>query len=536
MLFVRKQIKMKNLPITIKAIIGIVSLQILVASGYTIEHHEVQLPNNLTHGSSLTTDDTTEDVVIELWSPWRKSQSNNIKQDAEECHGPVSSIGQFPQDLFTQEQRLQGAVVLHFIGAAYFFTVSGLIINYYFIPSVQCICQDLKITPDVGAAVFMASATAMPELFTNLISTFIAESDMGLGAVIGSLMWNILGVASVASLATRKPVKMDWVPITRDGCMFTMNVLALIATSWDGYMFWYEALILVLFAIPYFVIVFQSPRISRFMKRKFEEEYQCICCIGNSQDLVKDPKMIKQPKVQIESAETKIVTEESLKQDAEREAYELLKKQRYGLYPCPKDTLPRTIFWYYTWPIRLVLSCTMPNPKTRRRFYVLTFLLCIVWIGVITYLIFFMLILICYTFSIPESVMGLTVFAIGGCTPELITGFIMARRGQAGTGLANSFGTSSMGIFMCLGAPWLVQGIIKLYRDPSEVINLGEAQVRYVILSLLLIPPILWTIFAIFKFHLRKLSGMCLAVTYAALIAFAILVEVQVLFPSGNLC
>lgn len=47
----------------------------------------------------------------------------------------------------TEEQRLQGAVVLHFIGAAYFFTVSGLIINYYFIPSVQCICQDLKITP-----------------------------------------------------------------------------------------------------------------------------------------------------------------------------------------------------------------------------------------------------------------------------------------------------------------------------------------------------------------------------------------------------
>lgn len=26
--------------------------------------------------------------------------------------------------------------------------------------------------------------------------------------------------------------------------------------------------------------------------------------------------------------------------------------------------------------------------------------------------------------------MGLTVFAIGGCTPELITGVIMARRGN----------------------------------------------------------------------------------------------------------
>lgn len=35
-----------------------------------------------------------------------------------------------------------------------------------------------------------------------------------------------------------------------------------------------------------------------------------------------------------------------------------------------------------------------------------------------------------HTFGVPESVMGLTVFAIGGCTPEMITGFIMARRGK----------------------------------------------------------------------------------------------------------
>lgn len=54
----------------------------------------------------------------------------------------------------------------------------------------------------------MATATATPELFTNLISTFIADSDMGLGAIIGSLMWNILGVAAVSSLATRKVYKL----------------------------------------------------------------------------------------------------------------------------------------------------------------------------------------------------------------------------------------------------------------------------------------------------------------------------------------
>lgn len=47
----------------------------------------------------------------------------------------------------------------------------------------------------------MATATTTPELFTNVISTFIAESDMGVGTIIGSLMFNTLGVAAVAALA-----------------------------------------------------------------------------------------------------------------------------------------------------------------------------------------------------------------------------------------------------------------------------------------------------------------------------------------------
>lgn len=48
----------------------------------------------------------------------------------------------------------------------------------------------------------MATATTTPELFTNVISTFIADSDMGIGTIIGSLLFNTLGVAAVAALAT----------------------------------------------------------------------------------------------------------------------------------------------------------------------------------------------------------------------------------------------------------------------------------------------------------------------------------------------
>lgn len=70
-----------------------------------------------------------------------------------------------------------------------------------------CVCFFMHFQ-DLAAATFMAVATTTPEFFTNVISTFITESDIGLGTIIGSLMFNTLGVAAVASLAATKPVQV----------------------------------------------------------------------------------------------------------------------------------------------------------------------------------------------------------------------------------------------------------------------------------------------------------------------------------------
>jgi solute carrier family 24 (sodium/potassium/calcium exchanger), member 4 len=50
----------------------------------------------------------------------------------------------------------------------------------------------------------MALATTIPEFFTNTISTFLTDSDMGLGTIIGSMMFNTLGVAACAAFAAPK--------------------------------------------------------------------------------------------------------------------------------------------------------------------------------------------------------------------------------------------------------------------------------------------------------------------------------------------
>lgn len=116
---------------------------------------------------------------------------------------------------------------------------------------------------DVAAATFMATATTIPEFFTNTISTFIAESDMGLGTIIGSMLFNTLGVAACASMAAAKPIQMDWWPITRDCLMFSINVSVLVTIVWDGRVYWYETIILVCLYFCYWIIMFQNPRIMK---------------------------------------------------------------------------------------------------------------------------------------------------------------------------------------------------------------------------------------------------------------------------------
>lgn len=106
--------------------------------------------------------------------------------------------------LFSDEQLANGAFILYLFGAIYSFTFLGCICNYYFLPAVECICVDLNIPKDVGAAIVMATAAAMPDFFTNAISTLITDSELGLGSIIGALMYNTLAVAGIAGLAIKK--------------------------------------------------------------------------------------------------------------------------------------------------------------------------------------------------------------------------------------------------------------------------------------------------------------------------------------------
>lgn len=133
---------------------------------------------------------------------------------------------------------------------------------------------------DLAAATFMAVASTTPEFFTNLISTFIADSDMGLGTIIGSMMFNTLGVAACAGLAAIKPVQLDWFPMARDCIIYSINISTLVMIAWDGRIMWWETTILFVFFMLYFLLLSQTRKYERFSRYWLEERWGC--CKKNS--------------------------------------------------------------------------------------------------------------------------------------------------------------------------------------------------------------------------------------------------------------
>jgi len=52
-----------------------------------------------------------------------------------------ASILDYPADLFTQQERRNGAILVHFIGSLYIFYAIAFLCDDFFVPSIETICE-----------------------------------------------------------------------------------------------------------------------------------------------------------------------------------------------------------------------------------------------------------------------------------------------------------------------------------------------------------------------------------------------------------
>ncbi|KAJ0183891.1 hypothetical protein K1T71_000314 [Dendrolimus kikuchii] len=469
----------------------------------------------------------------EIWhhKPWLRTRIEIIDNIVREISCLArDSIESFPDGLFTDEQLRQGAFILYILFGIYAFTLLAIVCNDYFIPCVELICEDLKIPQNVAAATFMSVATSCPEFFVNVISTFLTESDMGIGTIVGSAIFNALGVAAVGGLAAVRPITIESRPVTRDVIIYMFNVSVLVIFVWDGQIDWYEAMVLGILYILYFVVMFNSHKLFACY-----DKIKDSCCqrteIENN-DINGNTRTIEEgiDNKGFENTNDKAILSSEKAAVAEKsETFD--DKPTKSLFRFPKEkSLIYRIWWLYTWPLKLVLGLTIPSPFTCRKFYSIAFLMCIVWIGVNSYFVIWSMTVIGHTLFIPDSVMGMTFLAFGGCLPEACSIFIMSRRGEGGIGVSNALGANSLAILFALGLPWLIRTVtLEIQGAENTAVLINSTGIDFVVGSLLVAVTCLWIVLYIGKFILRRSLGVVLLILYVIFITFAILVEMGVI-------
>ncbi|KTF89945.1 hypothetical protein cypCar_00031237 [Cyprinus carpio] len=179
-----------------------------------------------------------------------------------------AAIHEFPEDIFTNRQRTQGAVLLHIFAALYMFLALAIVCDDYFVTSLEKICEKLHLSEDVAGATFMAAGSSAPELFASIIGVFITHGDVGVGTIVGSAVFNILCIIGVCGIFAGQVVFLTKYAVFRDSIYYILSVVALIAFIYDDKILWWESLILIVMYVGYIIIMKFNTSIQNYFSGK----------------------------------------------------------------------------------------------------------------------------------------------------------------------------------------------------------------------------------------------------------------------------
>jgi len=193
---------------------------------------------------------------------------NNTVNNTRPCDYHFTETAFYPKEIFTECQIQDGAVVFHVIGMLYMFVALALICDEFFVPALEVIIATLGISDDVAGATFMAAGGSAPEFFTSVIGVFISESQVGVGTIIGSAVFNVLFVIGMCAVFSKELLTLTWWPLFRDVSFYCIGLCILIGSFIDFKVHWYEALLLFIWYLCYVCFMKFNENVESFVKEK----------------------------------------------------------------------------------------------------------------------------------------------------------------------------------------------------------------------------------------------------------------------------
>ncbi|XP_069864051.1 sodium/potassium/calcium exchanger 2 isoform X4 [Dipodomys merriami] len=504
-------------------------------------------------------------------------------EDRSDDNNTEQAQGDYPRDIFSLEERRKGAIILHVIGMIYMFIALAIVCDEFFVPSLTVIIEKLGISDDVAGATFMAAGGSAPELFTSLIGVFIAHSNVGIGTIVGSAVFNILFVIGMCALFSREILNLTWWPLFRDVSFYIVDLIMLIIFFLDNVIMWWESLLLLSAYIGYVIFMKFNVQVEKGVKQMLNRNK--VVKVTSSEAPVKSPTAgdkdesalpakprlqrggssaslhnslmrnsifqlmihtldpLSEEKIELPnstSTEVEVTpsseTSEPVQNGNLSHTIEAAESQQ-TTETAEEEDKPLSLAWptnarkqvtfLIVFPIVFPLWLTLPDVRkpSSRKFFPITFFGAIAWIAAFSYLMVWWAHQVGETIGISEEIMGLTILAAGTSIPDLITSVIVARKGLGDMAVSSSVGSNIFDITVGLPLPWLLYSIIHRFKPVTVSSNgLFCAIVLLFIMLLFVILSI-----ALCRWRMNKVLGFIMFGLYFVFLVISILLEDKVL-------
>lgn len=276
------------------------------------------------------------------------------------------------------------------------FYLLAVVCDRYFVYSLDQISEKLKMNSDMAGATLMAIGSSAPELFVSFIALFQPGNEaIGAGTIVGSAIFNVLVIIGATALV--KEAFIAWQPIIRDVIFYSLSIILLIYSFWDGHITFIESILFLSLYLVYILAVLKWRKILPYKEEVKEPEEVLIEGLG-----------------------------------AEEKKKSLLYKALNKFH--------------------LLLDFIFPKKER----YWLSFFVSILFIAGLSWVLVESAVIAAEILRIPAVIIGLTILAAGTSIPDLISSVIVAKQKRGGMAISNALGSNIFDILIGLGLPWAI--------------------------------------------------------------------------------
>jgi cation:H+ antiporter len=184
----------------------------------------------------------TDGIVLLLAMAGYMAYNFNYKEDTGYHQGIVKLIGMLtkssPENVEKRESTMTKLTIPIALASIVLLAVASSIV----VTNLLAIVEQINVGVDVMAFFVLAIGTSLPELVVSIKSLRKGQSDVVMGNIVGSCMFNMLligGLSSVLSPQTMSPQVLTWSII---GMVVSVSLLVVASISkrihiWEGYTF-----------------------------------------------------------------------------------------------------------------------------------------------------------------------------------------------------------------------------------------------------------------------------------------------------------